>query len=91
MRDLEAKCLTMQPGTEQEPRGSLSNIYYHRELLCNSLDGLRVDLITVSSKKGIVKEREPRLTGLFPDIKTKRACQFTDKKVQVKGRLKNGI
>jgi hypothetical protein len=58
-----------------------TSIYYHRELICKSIDDLRVDLITVSSQKGILKDLEPRLTGLFPDMQTKRAHCFEGKKV----------
>ena len=58
-------------------------IYYHRELICKSIDDLRVDLITVSSRKGILEDVEPRLVGLFPDLKTKRANCFKGKKVNM--------
>lgn len=57
------------------------NIYYHREILCYSLEGRRVDLITVSSCDGMVDECEARLTGLFPDASTPRAKKFPGKKV----------
>ena len=58
-------------------------IYYHRELLCYSLDHLRVDLITVSSHHDITVENEPRLPGLFPDEDTARPRMFTGKKVGI--------
>jgi hypothetical protein len=48
-----------------------SKIYFHRELLVNSLEGRRVDLITLSDHHGIQPEREA-LFGqpqLFPDSK----------------------
>lgn len=60
---------------------SLDSIYYHRELLCHSLDGLRVDLLTVSSYHGITDNHEPRLDKLFPDITTPRARRFEGKRV----------
>ncbi|XP_038607655.1 cytosolic carboxypeptidase-like protein 5 isoform X1 [Tachyglossus aculeatus] len=59
----------------------LDSIYYHRELLCYSLDGLRVDLLTVSSCHGRQEEREPRLDQLFPDTSTPRPFCFSGKKV----------
>ena len=59
-------------------------VYYHRELLCRSLDGLRVDLITVSSHEGITADRESRLPGLFPDVGEDRARRFSGKKVHIK-------
>ncbi|XP_071835494.1 cytosolic carboxypeptidase-like protein 5 isoform X3 [Apostichopus japonicus] len=60
---------------------SLDSIYYHRELLCHSLDGLRVDLLTVSSYHGITDNHEPRLEKLFPDMTTTRARRFEGKRV----------
>lgn len=59
-----------------------SEIYYHRELLTYSVEGRRVDLLTISSYHGIQLEREPRLDGLFPDIKTVRCNTFKNKKVR---------
>ncbi|KAG3134588.1 hypothetical protein PI126_g18626 [Phytophthora idaei] len=35
------------------------NMYYHRELLTRSLEGLRVDLVTISSFDGITSSRGP--------------------------------
>ncbi|OCT66232.1 cytosolic carboxypeptidase-like protein 5 isoform X2 [Xenopus laevis] len=57
------------------------SIYYHRELLCHSLDGLRLDLLTISSCHGMTEEREPRLDKLFPDQSTPRPYRFTGKRV----------
>lgn len=45
-----------------------------------SLDGRRVDLITVTSYSGMTEEREPRLNGLFPSEEP-RAKIFQGKKV----------
>ncbi|XP_074065984.1 cytosolic carboxypeptidase-like protein 5 isoform X4 [Macrotis lagotis] len=59
----------------------LDSIYYHRELLCHSLDGLRVDLLTVSSCHGLRDEREPRLEQLFPDTSTPRPFRFSGKRI----------
>lgn len=58
-----------------------NRIYFHRELLVHTLDGLRVDLLTISGSNGISDDEEPRLEGLFPDLKTRRSRQFPDKKV----------
>ncbi|XP_016358843.1 cytosolic carboxypeptidase-like protein 5 isoform X1 [Sinocyclocheilus anshuiensis] len=63
------------------PCSPLESIYYHRELLCYSLDGHRVDLITVSSCHGLLEEREPRLERLFPDLGTPRPHGFSGKRV----------
>uniref|UniRef100_A0AAY4BYM0 Cytosolic carboxypeptidase-like protein 5 n=1 Tax=Denticeps clupeoides TaxID=299321 RepID=A0AAY4BYM0_9TELE len=63
------------------PCSPVESVYYHRELLCHSLDGHRVDLLTVTSCHGIQEEREPRLDKLFPDHSTPRAHRFTGKRV----------
>lgn len=60
-----------------------STVYYHRELLCNSLDGNRVDLLTVTNCSGMQEEREPRLPKLFPDASTPRAHRFPGKKAKL--------
>ncbi|KAJ7341417.1 hypothetical protein JRQ81_005488 [Phrynocephalus forsythii] len=68
---------------EPLPRGALplDAIYYHRELLCYSLDKLRVDLLTITSHHGMQEEREARLEKLFPDEDTPRAHRFVGKRV----------
>ncbi|XP_075904541.1 cytosolic carboxypeptidase-like protein 5 isoform X4 [Nelusetta ayraudi] len=63
------------------PSSEPSGLYYHRELLCNSLDGNRVDLLTVTNCNGMQEEREPRLAKLFPDADAPRAHRFIGKKV----------
>nr|XP_056708356.1 cytosolic carboxypeptidase-like protein 5 [Euleptes europaea] len=60
---------------------SLDTIYYHRELLCFSLDKLRVDLLTITSCHGMLEEREARLERLFPDQNTPRPHRFVRKRV----------
>jgi len=44
-------------------------IYWCRELLTTTQDGRRVDLLTISSTEGVdgSGEREPSLSGIFPD------------------------
>nr|XP_055233586.1 cytosolic carboxypeptidase-like protein 5 isoform X2 [Gorilla gorilla gorilla] len=59
----------------------LDTIYYHRELLCYSLDGLRVDLLTITSCHGLREDREPRLEQLFPDTSTPRPFRFAGKRI----------
>ncbi|XP_073529725.1 cytosolic carboxypeptidase-like protein 5 isoform X1 [Phyllobates terribilis] len=66
----------MSPGSSPP-----DSIYYQRELLCHSLEGLRVDLLTLSSCHGMMEEREPRLDKLFPDRSCPRPFRFSGKKV----------
>uniref|UniRef100_UPI00358F72B2 cytosolic carboxypeptidase-like protein 5 isoform X2 n=1 Tax=Myxine glutinosa TaxID=7769 RepID=UPI00358F72B2 len=56
-------------------------IFYQRELLCQSLDRRRVDLLTISSCHGLMEEREPRIEGLFPVINERRPPTFQGKRV----------
>ncbi|XP_060801706.1 cytosolic carboxypeptidase-like protein 5 isoform X2 [Amyelois transitella] len=56
------------------------DIYYCRECLIYSLEGRRVDLLTISSHHGITNEREDRLKNLFPDNQ-ERPFKFQNKKV----------
>ncbi|XP_061175030.1 cytosolic carboxypeptidase-like protein 5 isoform X2 [Saccostrea echinata] len=58
------------------------SIYYHRELLCHSIDKLRIDLVTVSSCHGISSETEPRFDhNLFPEKDVPRCKKFRGKRV----------
>jgi hypothetical protein len=61
------------------------NIFYHRELLTYSPDGLRIDLVTITSIEGASDETEELLPGLFPDNlgpeATPRPLIFPDKEV----------
>lgn len=58
-----------------------NNVYYHRELLINSVEGRRIDLLTISSFHGIQHETEPRLSNLFSNENEERSHLFKDKKV----------
>ncbi|XP_075391635.1 cytosolic carboxypeptidase-like protein 5 isoform X1 [Tenrec ecaudatus] len=77
LSQLDQRFLENQP-THSSP---LDTIYYHREVLCYSLDGLRVDLLTISSCHGLREDREPRLEQLFPDASTPRPFHFIGKRV----------
>ena len=56
------------------------DVYFYRETIVKSLENRSVDLLTISSFKGISEERECRLFGLFPDEKP-RSFVFKNKKV----------
>jgi len=62
------------------PSSPQDAIYFHRELLCYSLDSLRVDLLTITSVKGMQDSREEWLPHLFPDKTVPRARRFEGKK-----------
>ncbi|XP_070195539.1 cytosolic carboxypeptidase-like protein 5 isoform X3 [Littorina saxatilis] len=64
------------------PDSPPKSIYYHRELLCYSLDKLRVDLLTITSCHGMTNYREPRFDKhLFPDKEKPRCRKFQGKRV----------
>ncbi|KAK2856486.1 hypothetical protein Q5P01_005221 [Channa striata] len=69
------------PSAQLNPSSAPGSVYYHRELLCHSLDGNRVDLLTVTNCSGMQEEREPRLPKLFPDTNTPRPHRFSGKRV----------
>lgn len=58
------------------------DVYFHRETIVKSLEDRSVDLLTISSFKGVTEERECRLFGLFPDENKLRPYVFKNKKVQ---------
>lgn len=62
--------------------GSKDDIYYTRECVCNTLEGRRVDLITITSYHNVSAEREVRLKNLFPDDNIPRPFRFVGKKVR---------
>ncbi|XP_076315818.1 cytosolic carboxypeptidase-like protein 5 [Tachypleus tridentatus] len=64
-----------------DPSSSIDNIYYCREVLCYSLDGHKVELVTVTSLKGMLEEREDRLPYLFPHQTIPRCHKFQNKKI----------
>lgn len=63
------------------PSSAPGTVYYHRELLCHTLDGNRVDLLTVTNCSRMQGEREARLPQLFPDTNTPRPHCFSGKRV----------
>ena len=61
----------------------LPDIYLHRDTLIYSNDGLKIDLITVSSRMGLTNQKERTLLGLYPDKMQTRAKIFKKKKVKI--------
>jgi hypothetical protein len=59
-------------------------IYYHKELLGRSIEERGVDLVTLTSKMGMLGEKEELLENCFPehgDDQSKRPFKFNNKKV----------
>jgi hypothetical protein len=58
--------------------GHETNLYFHRDLLAKSLDGHRLDLITISSLDGMIDNpaHESLCAELFPDGSKSRARAF---------------
>lgn len=59
----------------------IDDIYYHRECAIKSLEGRRLDVLTISSYHNISMEREDRLSNMFPEESEERPYKFWDKKV----------
>ncbi|XP_076673004.1 cytosolic carboxypeptidase-like protein 5 isoform X2 [Andrena cerasifolii] len=57
------------------------DVYYHRECAIKSLEGRRMDILTISSFHNISMEREERLSNMFPEKNEQRPFKFWDKKV----------
>ncbi|KAJ1555024.1 Cytosolic carboxypeptidase-like protein 5 [Nowakowskiella sp. JEL0078] len=58
-------------------RKKSKGIYFHRDCLCYSLDGRRLDLLTISSDSGFQQnDREDNLVGIFPDPYSQRSRKF---------------
>lgn len=85
LRGFDKRFKNCSPPEKYFPGQGLScnadDIYYHREVVSYSLDGRRLDLLTISSHHGITPYREPRLKNLFPDLETPRPYIFGGKKV----------
>jgi hypothetical protein len=56
-------------------------IYFHREMVCLSYEGRKIDLLTVTSLHGVTDEREDRLESLFPNADCERPFKFENKKI----------
>ena len=73
-------------------------IYVHKEVLCNSLEGRPMDLLTISNRNKMTYEREELIEGLFPshpkntdvDIGTERAFKFEKQTVFLTCRVHPG-
>ncbi|XP_014220267.2 cytosolic carboxypeptidase-like protein 5 isoform X2 [Trichogramma pretiosum] len=57
------------------------DIYYHRECAIKSLEGRRLDVLTISSFYNILQDREAKIKDLFPEVHEKRPFKFRDKKI----------
>nr|XP_023023775.1 cytosolic carboxypeptidase-like protein 5 isoform X2 [Leptinotarsa decemlineata] len=78
--DLEKMLMNIDSKYSDVKPVSDEDIYYVRETVCRSLEGRRIDLITLSSFHGITKNREDKLRNLFPENKP-RPYKFLGKKV----------
>lgn len=82
------ECQNMLDGIEARffnvdfDRAPAESIYVHRELLCYSLNKLRVDLVTVTDCNGLQKTEEERFDShLFPNSLRPRCRRFAGKRV----------
>lgn len=81
-RELFTGCSNLVAALENMSAGDIENeIYYHRELLINSVEGRRIDLLTITSFAHILPDHEFRFNDLFPDATTPRCRTFKVKKI----------
>lgn len=74
---------TSSTSSAPAPAPKPHDIYYKRELVTESCDRRRIDLLTITSHEGAnYKELEPLLSGLFPDSNPQsRPPEFPKKEV----------
>ncbi|KAG1661123.1 Cytosolic carboxypeptidase-like protein 5 [Nymphon striatum] len=65
------------------------DLYYHREVLCKSLEGNRVDLITISSHHGITDTNDDLIdeSNMFPERKRCRKFSSSKKIIFISSRV----
>eukprot|EP00753_Platysulcus_tardus_P021112 PLAT863.1.p1 GENE.PLAT863.1~~PLAT863.1.p1 ORF type:complete len:559 (+),score=186.85 PLAT863.1:42-1718(+) len=56
-----------------------ANIFYARQLALRSLEGRRMDVLTITSRDGMLEEREEALESLFEEEEGGRPPMFADK------------
>ncbi|XP_029655057.1 cytosolic carboxypeptidase-like protein 5 [Octopus sinensis] len=74
----------------QELYSKHPSIYFHREVLCYSLGGNNVDLITISGQNGFKKEKEKRFNCRIFDNKIPRCAAFNKKVILLSARVHPG-
>lgn len=79
--DLQTQLKKIQTRLSRRTITSVDDIYYHRECVIKSLEGRRLELLTISSFQNISMEREDRLMNLFPEKDEERPFKFRNKKV----------
>ncbi|XP_066598204.1 cytosolic carboxypeptidase-like protein 5 [Prorops nasuta] len=79
--DLQTYLNKLDMKLSKKTQTSLDDIYYHRECAIKSLDGRRLDILTISSYHNISMEREDRLKSMFPEKEEERSFKFQDKKI----------
>ena len=89
--DLQTHLKKIEAKMSRRTITSVDDIYYHRECVVKSLEGRRLEMLTISSYQNISMEREDRLKDLFPEKEEERPFKFRNKKVANKIKIKQSF
>ncbi|XP_063978457.1 cytosolic carboxypeptidase-like protein 5 isoform X2 [Diachasmimorpha longicaudata] len=79
--DLQQYLNRIDARMQKQNYGNADAIYYHRECAIKSLEGRRLEVLTISSYHNITPEREDKLKGMFPVEGEERPRKFRGKRI----------
>jgi len=83
------ECQSILDNFEKMYPATHPKIYFQRELLTTSLEGRRIDLLTITSKENIGNKNEEYIPNLFPENKP-RPIKFNKPTIFITARVHPG-